>query len=140
MKTIEQWQRWLTENTTGAWKSGTVTYALSLVPRFMIGTWRALVIALVIIVLLPWLALDLLLSHRSKPSTFPAPSLQKPRHPYHSRPHLRRNGSDVFWEMPDGEIIPLEPLQASLVLQEVAETVGAALCYEKTRLRGDSEA
>jgi hypothetical protein len=129
MKTIEQWQRWLTENTTGAWKSGTATYALSLVPRFMIGTWRALVIALVCIVLLPWLALDFLLSHRSKPSTFPAPSRQRL-----PRPHRPRGSSDIFIEMPDGSLILLEPMQAALLCEEWVEAVRGAYVFEKTKL------
>jgi hypothetical protein len=85
-------------------------------------------------VLAVWLALGFFPKRKSKPLTSQAQVRHRELHPYHSRPHLRRNGSDVFWEMPDGEIIPLEPLQASLVLQEVAEVVGAALCYEKTKL------
>ena len=83
-----------------------------------------------LLVLLLYVSLDFLPKFGSKPLTSPIPN--PPRHP-----HLRRNGSNVFWEMPGGEIIPLDGLEASQVLQEVAETVGGAFCYEKTRIRVD---
>jgi hypothetical protein len=86
---------------------------------------------LVLLVLLPWLALDFLPSRKSKQLTSQAPRR-------HREPHLRRDGSNVFWEMPDGEIIPLDGLEASLALKEVAEVVGGALCYEKTRIKLDA--
>jgi hypothetical protein len=53
-------------------------------------------------------------------------------------PRPIREGSDISIEMPDGTIIPVEPLAASLLAQEWMQVVAGALCYEKTRLRGDS--
>jgi hypothetical protein len=102
--------------------------------RLLSGLWSALWYLAVLLGLLLFVSRDFFRKRKSKPLTSQAQVRHRELHPYHSRPHLRRNGSDVFWEMPDGEIIPLEPLQASLVLQEVAEVVGAALCYEKTKL------
>lgn len=83
-------------------------------------------------VLLLWCSLDFLPKRRSKPLTSQPQNLRR-------LPHLRRDGSTVFWEMPDGAVIHLEGMEASQVLQEVAEVVGGALTYELTRLRGDTE-
>jgi hypothetical protein len=89
--------------------------------------FRVIALALVLCVLVPWLALDYLPKRRSKPLTSQIQNR-------HRRPHLRRDGSSVFWEMPNGEIIPLEGIEASLALQEAAEVVGGALTYELTKI------
>jgi hypothetical protein len=89
--------------------------------------FRAIALALAMLVLVPWLLLDFFPKRKSKPLTSPAPRR-------HLEPHLRRDGSNVFWEMPGGEIIPVEPLRASRILQEVAEVVGSSYCYEMTRI------
>jgi len=83
-------------------------------------------------VLVVWFARDFLPKRRSKPLTSRPQNLRR-------LPHLRRDGSNVFWEMPDGAVIHLEGMESSQVLQEVAEVVGGALTYEMTRLRGDTE-
>jgi hypothetical protein len=103
--------------------------------RLLSGLWSALWYLAVLLGLLLFVSRDFFPKRKSKPLTSQAPVRHKELHPYHSRPHLRRNGSEVFWEMPDGEIIPLEGIEPSLVLQEVASAVGGALTYELTKLR-----
>lgn len=83
-------------------------------------------------VLAVWLARDFIPKRKPRP-------LKTSSQPIRREPHLRRDGSNVFWEMPGGEIIPVEPLRAALIGQEVAEVIGGAYCYEMTRLRGDTE-
>lgn len=51
-------------------------------------------------------------------------------------PHPRRDGSAVFLDMPDGSVIPLEPIEASELAKEWTETVAGAY----VRLSADTEA
>lgn len=101
------------------------------------GSWLLICIVsavwylLVLLVLLPWLCLDFLPKRRSKPLT--SPPVRKLQIPL-------REGSDIFALMPDGTKVALEPLEASRVAQMWTEVVSGAWCYEKTRLRDDSEA
>lgn len=112
---------------TATWKKRATTFLWRFVFSPLITCMHAAMLAMVLLVLVPWLALDYLPKRRSKPLTSRPQRRRK-------LPHLYREGSKVFWEMPDGEIIPLEPLQASLALQEAAEVVGGALTYELTKI------
>lgn len=116
---------------TGTWKNRARTPLTRFVYSPMISIVHVAWLALVLLVLVPWLALDFLPKRKPRP-------LKTSSQPIRREPHLRRDGSNVFWEMPDGEVIPVGPLEASLILQEVASVVGGAFCFEKTRLRGDS--
>jgi hypothetical protein len=107
------------------------------------GSWLLICIVsvgwylLVLLVLLPWLALDFLPSRKSKPSISPTPN--PPKHPYHNRPHFVQDGSTVSIEMPDGQIIALEPLSASLMVKEGVECLAAAYVFERTRIKTDAD-
>jgi hypothetical protein len=128
--TLKSW----TASQTATWKKQGKTFITRFVFLPMIFIVHVVWLALVLCVLVPWLALDFLPKRRPRPLKTSSQIPQKPRLPYHNRPHLCRDGSSIFWEMPDGEIIPVEPLQASLILQEVASVVAGALVYEKTKL------
>lgn len=117
---------------TDTWRKRGRTLLTRFVFWPMISIVHVVWLALVLLVLLPWLALDFLPKRKPRP-------LKTSSQPIRREPHLRRDGSKVFWEMPDGEIIPVEPLRAALIGQEVAEVIGGAYCYEMTRLRGDTE-
>jgi hypothetical protein len=84
-----------------------------------------------------WFSLDFIPKRRSKPLTFQAP--QPPKHPYYNRPHFIQDGSTVSIEMPDGQIIALEPLSASLMVKEGVECLAAAYVFEKTRIKLDAD-
>jgi hypothetical protein len=49
-------------------------------------------------------------------------------------PHPLREGGDIFIEMPDGSVIPVEPIMASTLAQEWVEAVAGAMVHEKTKL------
>jgi hypothetical protein len=49
-----------------------------------------------------------------------------PTHPYFSRPHFIREGSQFIIEMPDGSLIPLDAMQASLLAQEIVACLAGA--------------
>jgi hypothetical protein len=117
----------LTASGTATWKKRATTFLWRFVFSPLITCMHAAMLAMVLLVLVPWLALDYLPKRRSKPLTSQIQNR-------HRRPHLRRDGSSVFWEMPNGEIIPLEGIEASLALQEAAEVVGGALTYELTKI------
>jgi hypothetical protein len=114
----------------GSWMKRAAMAGLLFACRLLSGLWSALWYLAVLLGLLLYVSRDFFPKRKSKPLTSPA-------QPLRSEPHLRRNGSDVFWEMPGGEIIPVEPLRASRILQEVAEVVGSAYCFEKTRIKLD---
>jgi hypothetical protein len=80
------------------------------------------------LVLLPWLALDFLPSRKSKPLTSPA-------RPPRKLPRLYRDGSDVFMWMPDGTTVPLEPLEVSILVDNISSVAAGAYVYEKTRIK-----
>jgi hypothetical protein len=86
-----------------------------------------------------WFSLDFIPKRRSKPLTSQAPQPPKPRHPYHNRPHFVQEGSTVSIEMPDGQVIALEPLSASLMVKEGVECLAAAYVFEQTRIKTDAD-
>lgn len=49
-------------------------------------------------------------------------------------PRLYREGSDVFLWMPDGSTVPLEPLEVSIMLENVSSVAAGAFVFEKTKL------
>jgi hypothetical protein len=85
---------------------------------------------LVLLVLLPWLALDFIPSRKSKPLTSP---MRPPR----LLPAPLREGSDIFVIMPDGTKVAMEPLQAKLYAEEWYQVISGAWVYEKTRIKLD---
>jgi hypothetical protein len=116
-------------------RAGTYTtrYVFSPMISIVSAVWLVLVICVVVL----WCALDFIPKRRSKPLTSPAP--QPPKHPYYNRPHFIQEGSTVSIEMPDGQIIALEPLSASLMVKEGVECLAAAYVYEKTRIKTDAD-
>jgi hypothetical protein len=86
-----------------------------------------------LLVLLPWLALDFLPSRKgSKPLT-------SPTRPPRKLPRLYRDGSDVFLWMPDGTTVPLEPLEVSILVENISSVASGAYVYEKTRIKLDAD-
>jgi hypothetical protein len=122
---------------TGSWLKRAAMAGLRFAFLLLSGLWSATWYLLVFAGLLLWLSLDLLPSRKSKPSTSPAP--QPPKHPYYNRPHFIQEGSTVSIEMPDGQIIALEPLSASLMVKEGVECLAAAYVFEKTRIKLDAD-
>jgi hypothetical protein len=49
-------------------------------------------------------------------------------------PRLYRDGSDVFMWMPDGTTVPLEPLEVSILVENISSVAAGAFVYEKTRI------
>lgn len=97
--------------------------ACSLMISIVSAVWLALVFSAVVLWCLP----DFIPKRKSKPLTSPTPRRRKLPHPY-------REGSEIFIEMPDGTIIPLEPMQASILCEEWVDVVKGAYVYEKTKL------
>jgi hypothetical protein len=88
---------------------------------------------LALLVLLPWLSLDFIIEKReSKPLTYPPPVRRK-------LPRLYRDGSAVFMWMPDGTTVPLEPLEVSILLENISSVAAGAYVYEKTRIKLDAD-
>jgi hypothetical protein len=86
---------------------------------------------LALLVLLPWLSLDFIIEKReSKPLTYPPQVRRK-------LPRLYRDGSDVFMWMPDGTTVPLEPLEVSILAENISSVATGAFVYEKTRIKLD---
>jgi hypothetical protein len=83
---------------------------------------------LVLLVLLPWLALDFLPSRKSKQLT---------SHPRRKLPLPIREGSDIFVINPDGTKVALEPLEAKLQAEAWFQVVSGAFVFEKTRIKLD---
>jgi hypothetical protein len=87
-------------------------------------------LVLAIPVLAVWLFLDVL------PRRGPIPLTSTPRI-RHKLPRLYRDGSDVFMWMPDGTTIPLEPLEVSILVENISSVAAGAFVYEKTRIKLD---
>jgi hypothetical protein len=41
--------------------------------------------------------------------------------------------------MPDGTTVPLEPLEVSILVENISSVAAGALCYEKTRIKLDAD-
>jgi hypothetical protein len=82
---------------------------------------------LAIPVLAVWLLLD------AFPRRGPIPLTSTPRI-RRKLPRLYRDGSDVFMWMPDGTTVPLEPLEVSILLENISSVAAGAFVYEKTRI------
>lgn len=52
-------------------------------------------------------------------------------------PRLYREGSDVFLWMPDGTTVPLEPLEVSILVENISCVAAGAFVYEKTKISID---
>lgn len=97
----------------------------------MITCMHAAMLAVVMLVLLPWLALDFLPSRRDRSrSTFPSPPRRK-------LPIPIREGSDIFVLNPDGSKVALDALEAKLQAQAWFEVVSGGYVFERTRLPAD---
>jgi hypothetical protein len=96
----------------------------------MITFTHAAMLVVVLLVLVPWLALDFLPKRRSKPLTSQHQIRRK-------LPLLYHEGGNVFAEMPDGSVVALEPLEAKLYAEGCFQAVAGAFVYEMTRIRVD---
>jgi hypothetical protein len=54
-------------------------------------------------------------------------------------PRLYRDGSDVFMWMPDGTTVPLEPLEVSILVENISSVAAGAFVYCKTAIRDVDE-
>lgn len=117
-------------SSTDTWRTRGRTFITHYVCSPMISIVHVAWLALVLSVLLPWIALDFLPKRKPRPLTTPRPTTRK-------LPIPLREGSDIFVIMPDGERVPVEPLAASSHAQAWAEVVAGAFCYEKTKIRVD---
>jgi hypothetical protein len=85
---------------------------------------------LAIPVLAVWLFLDVLPGQGKTQLTYPPQVRRK-------LPRLYRDGSDVFMWMPDGTTVPLEPLEVSILVENISSVAAGAFVYEKTRIKLD---
>lgn len=123
---------WTGTMTNGS-KSGEGTSDLPFALRFMIGTWRAVVLVPACTVLLLWCCLDFLPRRGLKQSTSPPQNRRK-------LPVPIREGSDIFVLNPDGSKVALDALEAKVQAEAWNSVISGAFVYEKTRVRLDESA
>ena len=92
--------------------------------------FRAIAFLLAIPVLVAWLLPDVLPRRGQTQLTYPPLVRRK-------LPRLYRDGSDVFMWMPDGTTVPLEPLEVSILVENISSVAAGAFVYEKTRIKLD---
>lgn len=110
-------------------QAGTLLWRFVFSP--MITCMHAAMLAVVLLVLLPWLALDFLPSRRgSSRSTSPSPQRRK-------LPIPIREGSDIFAIMDDGSKVALDALEAKVQAQAWFEVVSGGYVFEKTKITID---
>jgi hypothetical protein len=85
-------------------------------------------LVLAIPVLVAWLLPDVLPRRGQTQLTYPPQVRRK-------LPRLYRDGSDVFMWMPDGTTVPLEPLEVSILVENISSVASGAYVYEKTRIK-----
>jgi hypothetical protein len=73
------------------------------------------------------------------PSRKGSKPLTSPTRPPRKLPRLYRDGSDVFLWMPDGTTVPLEPLEVSILVENISSVASGAYVYEKTRIKLDAD-
>jgi hypothetical protein len=122
----------LTKRLTDCSKRLGVTAGLLFVLRLLRDLWCLLWWLAASLVLLAWIALDLIPSLRSKHLTYPTPIRRR-------LPLLYSEGSDIFAEMPDGTVLALEPLEAKLYAESCFQVVAGSFVYEKTRIKLDAD-
>lgn len=113
-------------------RAGTLLWRFVFSP--MITCMHAAMLAVVLLVLLPWLALDFLPRRRDRSrSMCPSPPRRKREIPI-------RNGSDIFVIKQDGTKEPVDALEAATIAKMWADVTTGAFVYEKTRVRLDESA
>jgi hypothetical protein len=111
---------------------------MSYISRAATSTWlwicsfaamllHVIALALAIPVLAVWLLPDALPRRGQTQLTYPPLVRRK-------LPRLYRDGSDVFLWMPDGTTVPLEPLEVSILVENISSVAAGAYVYEKTKL------
>lgn len=133
--TLKSW----TVSQTDTWKRLGKTFITHCVFSPMIFIVSAAWYLLVMLVLLPWLALDWLPKRRAPSrSTSPSPQPRRLAIPVRKLPIPVRDGSDIFAIMDDGSRIPVTPLAASTHAKAWLEVVSGAMVYEKTKLHSET--
>jgi len=125
--TLKSW----TVSRTDTWKRRGKTSITLCVFSPMIFIVSAVWYLLVMLVLLPWLALDYLPSRRGRSH------LTSPKNPPRKLPIPIREGSDIFVLNPDGSKVALDALEAKVQAQAWFEVVSGGYVYEKTKITID---
>jgi len=132
--TLKSW----TVSQTDTWKRQGRTFTTHCVYSPMIFIVSAVWYLLVMLVLLPWLALDWLPKRRAPSrSTSPSPQRRKHETPARKLPILLHEKGGFFAIQPDGSKVEIDPLLFSEHFRQCSSALAAAMVYEKTKIAVD---
>lgn len=115
-----------------SYTSRTATLAWHWICWFAAMLFLVIAFPLVLFVLAVWLLPDVLPKRGPTQLTYPPLVRRK-------LPRLYREGSDVFMWMPDGTTVPLEPLEVSILAENIVTVAAGAYVYSKTAVRDGGE-
>jgi hypothetical protein len=125
-------QHW-TASRIATWKSRAATWLSRFVFYPLTTCLHVATLVPVLLVLVPWLALDFLPKRGLKQSTSPPQPMRK-------LPILLHEKGAFFAINPDGSKVEIDPLLFSEHFRQCSSALAAAMVYEKTRVRLDESA